>query len=132
MPNTTILKEKLRLTAVQPIDLFNRFYALFGFVITISGFSACFTNLHSPSFPGLFGMAIGVVPAWGLVYGAWVARQTWTWCLLTTISIVSLIVLGFHLTGQPDLMFTAFGAAEGVCLCWLLLTGIKLCNLKNQ
>src|ERR1700722_5209390 len=130
MPNATILKEKFRFTAVPPIDLFNRFYALFGFVITISGFSACFTNLHSPAFGGLFGMSIGVVPAWGLVYGGWVARQTWTWCLLTTISICSLIVLGFHLTGQPELMFTAFGAAQGVCLFWLALTGIKLKNLK--
>jgi hypothetical protein len=131
MPNATLTREKLQFTRVQPIDLFNRFYALFGFVITISLFTACFKNLSSPDFDGLFGMAIACVPVWGVVYGAWVARQSWPWCLLALTSIGTLIALGFHLTGRPE-MFVAYGAAQGTCLFWLALTGIKLYNWKDR
>jgi hypothetical protein len=131
MPNATLIREKLRFSSVKPIDLFNWFYALFGFIITISLYSACFRHLSSPDFDILLGMSIACAPAWGLAYGGWVARQTWAWCLLTLVSISSLIALGFHLYGRPE-MFVAFGFAQGTCMFWLALTGIKLGNFRDQ
>jgi hypothetical protein len=133
MPNVAIKTEKFHFTKANPIDLFNRFYAVFGFILTLSLYTACFKHLHSrdDTFDDLFGLAIAVVPVWGLAYGAWVARQMWSWCLLTLISICSLIFLGFHLLGQTE-MFVAFEAAGGMCLWWMILTRIKHANWENQ
>jgi hypothetical protein len=136
MPNATIVKEKFHFnfphfTQAEPIDLFNRFYAAFGFIITISLYTACFKTLNSQVFDDLLPLAIAVVPVWGLVYGAWFKRQTWAWSLLTLLSIGSLISLGFHALGRPE-MFVAFWAAEGISLFWLFLTGMKLWHLRDQ
>jgi hypothetical protein len=131
MPNAPLIKEKFKFTQVAPIDLFNRFYALFGFLITISLYTACFSHLNTPAFDSLFWMAALSAPAWGLFYGAWVARQSWSWCLLILFSICSLIALGFRLSGQPA-MFVAFGIAQATCVFWLIVTGIKLANWRNQ
>ena len=115
----------------EPMDLFNRFYSVFGFVVTIALYIACFRSLAATYFDDLFIMTALTVPAWGLLYGGWVNRQLWTWCLLTLISIGSLIALGFHLTGRPE-MFFAFGSAQATCVFWLALTGFKLGNYSNQ
>jgi hypothetical protein len=139
MPNATIVREKFHFnfpfkfhfTEAEPIDLFNRFYAAFGFIITIALYTACFKTLNSQTFDYLEGFAIVVVPVWGVVYGAWFKRQTWAWCLLTLLSIGSLISLGFHALGRPE-MFVAFVAAGGISLFWLFLTGMKLCHLRDQ
>jgi hypothetical protein len=132
MPNASINTEKFHFTKAKPIDLFDRFYAAFGFILTLSLYRACFKTQHSgDAFDDLLILSIAVVPVWGLAYGAWVARQTWSWCLLTLISICSLIALGFHHFGQPE-MFAAFQAAGGSCLWWLILTRIKQVRWENQ
>jgi hypothetical protein len=134
MPNAPIITEKFHFTKAQPIDLFNRFYGAFGFIVTLSLYTACFKTLHyrdHDTFDDLLYFSIAVVPAWGLLYGAWKARQTWPWCLLTLISICSLISLGFHLLGQPE-MYVAFEAAGGICLLWMIVTRIKLANWEDQ
>jgi hypothetical protein len=133
MPYDSKFAQKFRFTKPTASDLYNRFYALFGFILTISIHVACHKTLspHSDTFDALLGCAIGVVPLWGVVYGAWMGRLTWAWCLLNLFSISSLIDMGFHLLGQPE-MFVCFAFAQAICIAWLIMTGAKLRMYPNQ
>jgi hypothetical protein len=134
MPNASIVSQRFQFTKPKPIDLINRFYAAFGFILTISIHVACYKTASphcSDTFDDLLGCAIAVVPIWGIVYGGWMARQTWPWCLLTLFSICSLIGLGFRVLGQTE-MFVCFAFAQGLCVFWLLISGIKMGKWPNR
>ena len=134
MPNITFTKERRERVKATPFDLFNRFYGLFGLVITVALWTACFVaaRTHFNYMPALLGATSGFVPGWGLCYGAWVKRLTWTWCIITAFAIVASLVLGFTLMAYPSLMAGCFGVAGGTCLLWLGMTGLKNGVWPNQ
>ncbi len=123
--------ERLRVLAnIEPFALFNGFYVLFGFTLTISFFAAAFLALtkHHEATESLFQVAPVSTVLWGIAYGAWPDRLRWAWSILTVVATLGMVVAIFVVLGQSGSSTLLEGLIEGACalpVFWTVAFAVK-------
>jgi hypothetical protein len=99
------LSERIQaLVNTDPVILFNGFYILFGFTLTISFFAAAFLALtwHRPCLVMLFITAPASTAVWGIAYAAWTDTLKVAWSTLAVVATLGLIAAIFVVLTQSD------------------------------
>jgi predicted neutral ceramidase superfamily lipid hydrolase len=115
---------------IDPTDLFNLFYVLFGFTITCSLFAACFLSftMHREYLTMLFESAAASTVLWGIAYAAWTDRLKWAWATLTAVATLGMIAGIFVVltqSGMADLLRELIIVVGALPALWAITIGLR-------